>query len=88
MPSNKYPWQKVFDSVLQESNPIHAFRMFECALSALQVRLAELGEKPAKEDEQKAIFEAIAAMRKRLSAMQADLAGPADEPIKMRKPTN
>jgi hypothetical protein len=72
MPSrNAYPWQKVCDSVLQESDPAKAFPLYERALSALEVRFAELGTVPATNTEQKALLAAIAEMRRRLCLLRA-----------------
>jgi hypothetical protein len=67
---HSYPWRKVCDSVLQESDPVKASRLCERALSALEVRFAELGRTPATKTEQKAVLTAIYDMRQRLFLLQ------------------
>jgi hypothetical protein len=50
---NSYPWRKVCDFVVQESDPVKAFPLYERARSALELHLAQLGGVPATKAEQK-----------------------------------
>jgi hypothetical protein len=68
--TRRYRWHETCDSVLQESDPAKALPLFQRALSLLEMRFAELGEKPATKAELRAIVETISTLRRRLSRLQ------------------
>jgi hypothetical protein len=88
MPSrNAYPWRKVCDSVLHEADPVKAFPLYERALSALELRLAQLGRAPATKAEQNALLTAIYEMRQRLCLLQtSEEPRPAPKELGVKRP--